>query len=237
MKRIQILWIVCIGAGLWACSSVTPVYVQTDKVEVNTATQSDSEMDEMIQPYRDSLSEEMNRVIGYAKGDLINERPVGSLGNFVVDETMDYLVEEQLIQRDDYICIMNFGGLRAPISKGDIQVGDIYKLMPFDNTIVFLKLPAKNINEIADYLRNSGGEPIAGFSIDDKEYYFDKKNALKDTLYVVTTNYLANGGDKMSFLENPYEIVDTGIFLRDLLLDQVEDKDTIVPVKDQRIKL
>ena len=33
-------------------------------------------------------------------------------------------------------CLLNTGGLRSSIGKGTVSLGDIYKLMPFDNTIV-----------------------------------------------------------------------------------------------------
>jgi 2',3'-cyclic-nucleotide 2'-phosphodiesterase (5'-nucleotidase family) len=237
MNRLQIVLLTIIGAGLWACSSVSPLYVQTDKVEVNTSTEKDLSLASYIQPYRDSLALEMERVIACAANDFINERPVGALGNFVVDQTMQYVFKQRLIQRDDYICIMNFGGLRSPINQGNVKVGDIYKLMPFDNTIVLLKLPAERMDDIASYLRNSGGEPIAGFQLTSDSYQLNENKEIKDTLFVVTTDYLANGGDRMNFLKNSYGKVDTGIFLRDILLEMVEDKDTIVPQVDERIKL
>lgn len=237
MNRIQIILLTIIGAGLWACSSVSPLYVQTDKVEVNTSSPKDSALASFIEPYRDSLALEMDRVIAYAAADFTNERPVGALGNFVVDQTMQYVINKKLAQRDDYICIMNFGGLRAPINEGNVKVGDIYKLMPFDNTIVLLKLPAKRMDKVANYLRNSGGEPIGGFELTKDSYELNSTKVLEDTLYVITTDYLANGGDRMNFFKQPYEKVDTGIFLRDVLLEEVEDKDTIVPHLDKRIKL
>ena len=237
MNRIQIVLLAIIGAGLWACSSVSSVYVQTDRVEVNTSTKKDTELAAFIEPYRDSLALEMERVIAYAANDFTNERPVGTLGNFVVDQTMQYVIDRELAQRDDYICIMNYGGLRAPINEGEVVVGDIYKLMPFDNTIVLLKLPATRMDEIASYLRNSGGEPIGGFQLTSNSYELNTDKKLVDTLYVITTDYLANGGDRMNFLKNAYEKTDTGIFLRDVLLEMVEEKDTLVPQMDKRIKL
>lgn len=237
MNRIQIVLLTILGAGLWACSSVSRLYVQTEKVEVNTSMKKDPTLASFIKPYRDSLALEMERVIAYADGDFINERPVGALGNFVVDQTMAYVHSQKLVYRDDYICLMNFGGLRAPINQGKVVVGDIYKLMPFDNTIVLLKLPADRMNEIAEYLRNSGGEPIGGFQLTANSYELNENRELGDTLFVVTTDYLANGGDRMNFLNDSYEKIDTGIFLRDILLKMVEKEDTIVPYVDERIKL
>ena len=35
------------------------------------------------------------------------------------------------------IGITNGGGIRAPLSKGKITMGDMYMIMPFDNTLVY----------------------------------------------------------------------------------------------------
>ncbi|CAN5521093.1 hypothetical protein BH11BAC1_BH11BAC1_29140 [soil metagenome] len=36
---------------------------------------------------------------------------------------------------------------------------------------------------------------------------------------IVTSDYLANGGDKMDFFKNPIKLETTGILIRDALLD------------------
>lgn len=236
MKLKQKLFIMIIGAGLWACSSVTDIYVQTDKVPVTTVTQADPETVEFIEPYRKELSHEMDRVIGYAPADIERARPEGKLGNFVVDATMDYLIENDWIPADKYVCLMNHGGLRAPLSEGNITVGDIYKLMPFDNTVVIAKLPMSTFDSICQYLRKSGGEPISGFEVTSSNCKL-KNGVNSDTLFIVTTDYLFNGGDNMSFFKTNYSFQNTGVFLRDMLLKEVEQSDTIRPTVNGRIRL
>ena len=234
MKVFQILWIIAMGAGLLACSSAS-VFVQTDKVEINTVIAPDDSIQAFIAPYKKELAANMDRVIGYATGDLLRDRPEGSLGNFVIDETEHYLQSGGWLKGQHYISIMNHGGLRSPISKGDINVGDIYRLMPFDNTIVLVKMPINELDSIVAYLRNSGGEPIGGFTIHGNHIDFPDGVTLQDTLYVITTDYLSNGGDNMSFFSRSYEINDTGIFLREALIKRVEAMDTLRPVMDNRI--
>ncbi|MGM0479750.1 MAG: 5'-nucleotidase C-terminal domain-containing protein [Bacteroidota bacterium] len=236
MNKIQLFVIGCIGAGLWACSSVRSVYVQTDKVPVTTLTAPDDSMEAFIAPYKEKLAAEMDRPIGYATGDLKRDRPEGALGNFVVDATLDYLEREGRIPAERYICIMNNGGLRSPISSGTITVGDIYKLMPFDNTVVVAKLPVNALDSICQYLASSGGEPIAGFTMENGSCELNSP-ADSDTLYVVTSDYLFNGGDHMDFFEMHYSYRNTGVFLRDMLIREVEVRDTIQPVLEERITL
>jgi|SRR5690554_66684 len=235
MRNIQFVYLLIIGVSLVACSSAS-VFVQTDRVEINSSIVPDDSIQAFIEPYKLELAENMNRVIGYAPEDLLRNRPEGTLGNFVIDETENYLQKEGWLKGQHYISIMNHGGLRAPISKGDITVGDIYKLMPFDNTIVLAKLPISELDSIVAYLKISGGEPIGGFYLRDDHVDFPSGVTLDDTLYVITTDYLVNGGDNMSFFNRSYETNDIGIFLREALIERVEAIDTLHPVLDNRIK-
>ena len=41
------------------------------------------------------------------------------------------------------------------------QLKDLYKVMPFDNSIVWVKLPLSTLHKISIYLKSSGGEPIS----------------------------------------------------------------------------
>jgi 2',3'-cyclic-nucleotide 2'-phosphodiesterase (5'-nucleotidase family) len=234
MSFKQIILLFTVGAGLWACSSVRNIYVQTDRVPVTTLTEPNDSISQFIKPYKNELSYEMDKVIGYATKDFVRYRPEGSLGNFVVDATLDYLIRSNEIPRDRYICLMNHGGLRAPISEGNITTGDIYKLMPFDNTVVIAKLPISALDSICDYIKSSGGEPIAGFTVKDGPCSLNNENT-SDTLYVVTSDYLFNGGDHMNFFEMNYSSRNTGVFLRDMLIDYVKVQDTIRPVIEGRI--
>ncbi len=236
MNKIHLFVIGCIGAGLWACSSVRKVYVQTDKVPITTLSAPDDSMQAFIAPYKQQLAAEMDRQIGYATDNLKRGRPEGSLGNFVVDATLSFLEREGSIPEQRYVCIMNNGGLRSPISQGIITVGDIYKLMPFDNTVVVAKLPKNALDSICQYLTSSGGEPIAGFTMNEGSCQVNSPSD-PDTLYVVTSDYLFNGGDHMDFFGMHYSYRNTGVFLRDILIQEVEERDTIRPVIDDRITL
>lgn len=229
---MKLLIILLIGAGLSACSSYS-IYSETSLVEVNTSIDSNSRMDSLIQPYKDSLSSEMNSVIGIAQGDFVKNRPEGALGNLVADLSLAYVKDNRGdLAKCEIVCLMNHGGLRSPISKGDVTVGDVFKLMPFDNQIVVLKLDASKKAEIEAYLRTSGGEPIAGFELSE-----DASTLPSTNFYVVTTDYLAGGGDKMNFFLNPLDKIELNVLLRDVIIDYVKNTGTIVPGLDQRIKL
>lgn len=236
MNTFRIGIFILVGAGLMACSSGSRVYVQGEKLIVssNTIVASPS-IESFILPYSDSLQSEMSRVIGFATGNLERDRPEGALGNFMADLALEYALGNGLVKKEEQsICILNHGGLRSPINNGNIKVGDIYKLMPFDNTLVILKLNRSVLSEIHNYIKNSGGEPIAGFKV-TPETLTGIEDA--EVITVVTTNYLALGGDKMNFLLNPISKLEDPALLRDIIIEYVSKREEIIPLIDGRIKL
>ena len=69
------------------------------------------------------------------------------------------------------------------------------------------------------------GTQISRVFIGIKEY--NKENKYK----MITTDYLANGGDNMDFLKGSTNITHTGILLRDAIINY------IVTLNDQNIKI
>ena len=66
MKRvINAILLLSIGAGLWACSSVSTISMQTQRVAVDQRFSLNSSLDSLIQPYKDSLNREMDEIIAH----------------------------------------------------------------------------------------------------------------------------------------------------------------------------
>ena len=59
---------------------------------------------------------------------------------------------------------------------------------------------------------------------------------MKKKIKVITSDYLANGGDNMSFFKDKKQIK-VGIKLRDAIIDYCEKTDTIDIKIDDRIKI
>ncbi len=185
----------------------------------------------IISPYRTQLEEEMNEVLNTSAIVMEKGTPEGVLGNFVADLTY-YRIKTDTNFNADF-CVLNNGGLRASLPKGDITRGKLYELMPFENEIVIVELNEDNMIELLEYIRtrsvNKGasGVPVSGIRVALKESKIDRvfigvKTFQKGrTYHVVTTDYLANGGDQMSFFKNPVSKVHTGIKLRDAIIEHV----------------
>jgi 2',3'-cyclic-nucleotide 2'-phosphodiesterase (5'-nucleotidase family) len=193
-------------------------------------------LDSLISPYRSAMEEEMNVVIGEATIGLENGKPESALGNFASEATYeagfkygnqhDEIGEEAMINS---FAMLNTGGLRAPVNKGKVTVGNIYELMPFDNMIVLVKISAEKARELARYLYEKNGQPIfnASFvlSADNEQMKIAGQDyEFNEDIVVITTDYLAGGGDNMTFFEDPLGYWDTGMFLRDVLINYVKDK-------------
>lgn len=194
-------------------------------------------VDSLVVPYRKAMTEQMAEVIGYADSALFSYAPESPLSNFVADvifETgLDYSVQNSICKDSKQMfSLLNFGGIRTSLNQGNITRGEIYELMPFDNAIVILEIQPEKMESMTAYLDTMNGQPVSNaqfvFSEANREYVIGKNNAeTYDSYFVVTSDYLAGGGDKMSFFNQPLNRWDTGILVRDALIGFIEKSDTV----------
>jgi len=218
---------------LFSCS--TSYNIQSSDSNITEVKASaDSSVLAIIAPYQKAIEAEMNEILTYSKIRLTKKGTESLLGNFVTDLCLNY--------SDAHLCVMNNGGLRTSIDKGPISRGKIYELMPFENELVVLELNKEDYLGLLDYICKRGGEPFSGINITmNKEgnvinntwpVNFENNEKVK----VLTSDYLANGGDKMSFFQNK-EQYKLGLKLRDAIIDHCEKNDTIISRLDGRIKI
>jgi len=181
----------------------------------------------MISPYKNKLDKEMNEVICYTKNDLIKGKPESTLGNFICDLSLEKTNGEA------NICVFNNGGLRDIISKGDIKTRDIYKVMPFENELVILELNNNEYYNLLQYITEREGEPFGGTNIIEKKDTIISDLNNKEKIRVLTSDYLANGGDNMSFFINKKQ-KKLGIKLRDAIIEHCKNIDTLDVRLDNR---
>ena len=222
--------------GILLLLACNPTYnmqsVESKTIEVKIST--DSAALAIIAPYQKGIEKEMNEVLSYTKINLTKKGAESLLGNFVTDLCLNYT--------DAHMCVMNNGGLRTTINKGEITRGKLYELMPFENELVVLELDKEDYLGLLDYICKRGGEPFSGINITmDKEgnvlsnswpVNFENNEKVK----VITSDYLANGGDKMSFFQNKKQYK-VGLKLRDAIIDHCIKTDTITSTLDGRIKI
>ncbi|MFZ9029280.1 MAG: 5'-nucleotidase C-terminal domain-containing protein [Crocinitomicaceae bacterium] len=225
---------ILLGAGFMACSSVSEIQVGAEYIPVDNISYS-AKIDSIIHPYRDSLEEEMNVVIGYAPKDFERNRPNGSLNNWAADVVGHSMLAK--LEGRPFMCLLNVGGLRNSINKGPVTIGDIFKVMPFDNEVVAVELPIEVLTEIEEYLLNKDGEPIANALLKNREINIASMQENASSFWVVTSDYLMNGGDNMTFFSKRTKEVYLGKLMRDVMIDAVIEQDTLHWNNEQRIIL
>jgi 2',3'-cyclic-nucleotide 2'-phosphodiesterase (5'-nucleotidase family) len=208
----------------------------------------DSSLFLSTQVYRDSLRKTMDQVIGKTAFALSKELPESPLGNFCADACLKQatqLSKEAGIEAPD-ICILNQGGLRASLPFGEITLGNIYELMPFDNELMIITLDQNGLDSLLDFIAQKGGAPVGGFRMtieNEKSRDFSLLRPQSETTgkyRVLTSDFLANGGDSYPALYLSKDRFWLGLKVRDALILEVKEtyqkNQSINTQKDGRIR-
>ncbi|MBR9990274.1 MAG: bifunctional metallophosphatase/5'-nucleotidase, partial [Gemmatimonadetes bacterium] len=134
------------------------------------------------------------------------------------------------------IAIMNAGGVRAPMPAGAVTWGDLYRIQPFGNRLMVLKLTGALLHDAMEHAI-SGTNPGAHVSglraqIDPSRPVGQRVLAMSlstgepieaDAIYTVTvSDFLASGtGDGFSAFGRALESTPTGIIDLDALIDYI----------------
>lgn len=231
----QLIYIFIIGAGLTACSSASYIVADADVIAVEGEVATNNTIDSLILPYRSELNKEMEAILCRSEYDFVKGRPNAPLNNWSADALLQFF-KDSLSDSEPTMVLLNTGGLRSTINKGDVTLGDIYKLMPFDNEVVMVRLPIDRLEQIADYIKSSGGEPIAGVKYHNGKLLFNESTG-SDSFWVITSDYLYNGGDNMSFFQDAENVKYIGVLLRDVFIEVAKAQKTLVYKDEIRIVL
>jgi len=224
------------------------VKTQTSVLPISDTYQSDSLIENFILPYRTSVQKEMSKVISYTPIDLnpFDGQLESSLGNLLADlcfEQANPVFNKRTEKNIDFV-LFNRGGIRAPIGKGAITNEHAFKLMPFENILVVVELTGAKILEMVEYLNKSDrAHPLskqvklhlengntALFTINGKA--FDRSK----NYFVLTSDYLQKGGDKMNFFANPVSLHELDYKFRAAIIDYFVKTDTVKTQLDERFK-
>jgi hypothetical protein len=194
----------------------------------------DSSTIKLIAPYQDTLFNEFGAVIAKTNEDLIIKRPCSNLMNWCADAVLSSQTNNKRFA-EPVICLLNTGGLRATFGSGDLTLADFYKLMPFDNRLVWVRYPVSKLKDIESYLVKSGGEPIANCSLENGQLRIPQLLPQHSFVWILTSDFLANGGDQMSFFLNE-EKQETNMLLRDIFINVAQAQQILVLDPKPRIQ-
>lgn len=205
-----------------------PQVIDTELIPVVHTTKSDTNaMSRWIAPYKATLDTVMGVRIGYATMTMKAFLPESLLGNLITTAMGDYARQE----RQSYDCIItNIGGIRDSLRQGEITIGDIYRISPFDNNVVILTISGKKMEELCQIIASQGGQVTSGIAmtIEKGEGKNVKINRIPiDTTRnykILTNDYLSFGNDRLYPLAEYTEISALDITLRELLIDYIQNK-------------
>ncbi len=234
--------------SLYACQHKTLVSSVKETHYVVNTTAIDSSIYKAISPYKKVHDEQMYSVIAKSEDAFVKADLESTLGNLFCDgvlyETKKLLGKDSAMAN---VAVFNKGGLRNSLPKGDITVGNIFELMPFDNELILLKLSGAQFKDMLYKIIEKGGIPVSGFRMTIKATKptdvtvngkpFDET---KD-YWVVTSDYLANGGDNYTFFKEAKDRKLMNALLRNVMINYCEDitkqGKTLKPYLDGRISI
>lgn len=207
----------------------------------------DSLTNAKILVYKRSLDTQMKEVIAVCDCTLTKNGMESTLANFVMLAIEHFCEENYPHLKNKIIPMVNRGGLRTNLNKGEIRIESIYELMPFDNEIVFLTISSTKFKESLDVFCENGKlfNSHISFNIIEKKPFniliYNEKFDDKNQYLIATTDYLANGGDNSAFFENPILSQSTGIKLRDAIIEYcrflTKNNKHILPYTNGRISI
>lgn len=237
---------ICTVLLIFSCTrylTVSQINTKNTPVEIQNSS-IDSLAESIVKPYRDSIEQDMSKLVGVTATALIKGKPESKLTNLVADVILkcavDYCTEQHLNINPD-AAYVNYGGLRASLPQGEITVGHIFELMPFENEIVMIKVSGESVLMMAERIAARGGEGVSGLKLGIRNESVGTLtiggNAVDPsaTYWLVTNDYIANGGDQMSMFINPLEKIETKAKIRDVLIQSLMEqykKDGVIDVKE-----
>lgn len=203
------------------------------------------------------LEELKKKVVGQSEsaidGDRVNCRAKEcTMGNLLADAQLDRVKDQGIT-----LSFQNGGGLRASIDGGDVTMGEVLTVLPFQNTIATFQLKGSDVvaaleNGVSQIDDGAGRFPqVAGmkFSFDKSKPAGSRVSDVQvkegeafvaidpnKTYGVVTNNYVRTGGDGYKvFNTNAINAYDFGPNLENAVADYIAANSPYKPYTDGRI--
>lgn len=210
-----------------------------------------------LAPYAKQVEDFGSVVVATAADDIVRGLNSGP-GPLATDSMLTALPKAQL-------ALLNYGGVRRDLEKGDISVGDVLETMPFGNTLVLVDLTGEELKQALEegigFLlgRYPDRQPpampyVAGirFSVQPTAAEGSRVRELKvkdskgnyqplesgTTYRTVVNAFVAGGGDGFTAIKNAAGFrSDTGIIDSDVFREYLKGLGTVYNPTEQRISI
>lgn len=165
--------------------------------------------------------------LGYADKDMIKDYPESSLSNMIVDCMMT--ATQQVTGRKVDIGLVNFGGIRVDIHKGDVIMDDIMSMLPFKNKLCYVALKGSDVRYMVEKMAATNMQVLGGVRIKIVNHRIESflvgGEPLDDEkVYgLATCDFLLNGGDGIQAARNAQELIVSDKLVVDAVLPYVRN--------------
>ena len=234
-------------AGVLTEAAGAPLLIDGQVAEDETTVARIAELAEPLEEIR-------NKVVAVAASAIEGNRDVCramecSGGNLIADAMLDR-VADQGIQ----IAIANSGGIRASIDEGDVTMGEVLTVLPFQNTLSTFYVSGETVvaaleNGVSQIEEGAGRFPqVAGitFTVDAAAEAGSRVSDvmvagepidLAATYGLVSNNYVRNGGDGYAMFKDASDAYDFGPDLADVTAEYLAEHAPYEPYTDGRIAM
>lgn len=230
-RKITIGWMLCAALCCTSCRSqyeLTDISVTRVPIDATWDAAQDAEVVALIAPYKSQFEGMMNEVLGQAAVSMDKRRPEDLLGNLIADVLRE--AGARVLQHPADVGLMNMGGIRNVLTEGNITVGNVFEILPFENALCVLQLRGSQLKKLFEQIASRGGEAISGARMvmttgrELVSVEVDGKPIDDDKVYTLATiDYLAEGNDGLTAIR---EVVGSdypeNAVLRDVFMDYVK---------------
>lgn len=149
-------------------------------------------------------------VIAYSTEEMVSGYPESALSNWFVDILMDKV--ERLAGKKVDIGIVNFGGIRIDMPKGEVILDDMLSMFPFKNQLVYVEQSGKQIRAILEGMAARRFQVLGGVRVVAEDgrlvsAEIGGEPLQDDKVYgLATISFLLGGGDGLSLDHNALSI-------------------------------
>ena len=169
----------------------------------DAAVTANSEVTTFMAPFKAQVDEQMSPVVGRTADYFDVFRPESPLSNLLPDILV--WAGQYYGERPDF-AVYNIGGIRAALPAGNVTIGDVVDVAPFENKIAFLTLTGDKVTELMQQIAARGGEGLSRevrmvITADNKLRSVTVKGEPVDpqrSYRIATIDYLSHGNDKMT---------------------------------------
>jgi len=233
------------------------VYATGEPITIDGSVNENSQIVARLDELEEPIKELKETIVGTVSNSLTGDRAVCrvqecDMGNMIADAMRDAVIDKGYT-----IALQNSGGIRASLDAGDVTLGEIMTILPFQNTLSTFKVTGQQLliaieNGVSQVEDEKGRFPqVSGMrytfnlakpanegrvtSIEIDENGSWKPLDLNKTYGMVSNNFIRGGGDGYKVFRSASEIYDFGPDLADVVANYIKANPGYSGYTDNRI--